>query len=360
MPVASSSSADQPPAELGTQPISWPRSTGAIPRPARRARLSKSAPTAAGVVSFEVLGSHTYASQGHIPWRLGLRQGKQPYVHADRRLGSCHDHRESRPDGDSRRARPASRGRTAGGHGRARPTRSKESRPRASSRRLLIPIRARAWPTIRRARSRSTGVTAATSLIRRRRSSSRRSASSPTAWCSRSPRPHTYGVAGNYTVSVTITRSTVIGGVPTPGSSAVAISNEIVADAPLSPTRRSQRSRPTKQRLIRRPSSVRHRLTIRASSSPDRWHTYRCQHLTPTTPPSAVSQEFMATIDWGDSSAQSVRDGDLRFRRRLLRRLRHSYICDLGRRWRCRPLYRVGSYADALPIGSARRSVLLS
>jgi hypothetical protein len=119
--------------------------------------------------------------------------------------------------------------------------------------------------------------------------------------------PHIYAEAGNYTVTVTIVRYTIIGGVETPGSEAIATSNEIVADAPLSPvatqpivTTDEATTYPTPE-FGPAPSNNPGQLF----SGPVAFFT-DANTLAPTTPPAAVSQEYKATIDWGDGTPQSA------------------------------------------------------
>jgi len=119
--------------------------------------------------------------------------------------------------------------------------------------------------------------------------------------------PHIYAEAGNYTVTVTIVRYASIGGVETPGSSAVAVSNEIVADAPLSPV--------TPQPIVATDEATTYptpEFGPAPSNNPGQLFSgpvaffTDANTLAPTSPASAVSQEYKATIDWGDGTPQSA------------------------------------------------------
>ncbi len=119
--------------------------------------------------------------------------------------------------------------------------------------------------------------------------------------------PHIYAEAGNYTVTVTIVRYTSIGGVETPGSEAIAVSNEIVADAPLSPV--------ATQPIVASDEATTYptpEFGPAPSNNPGQLFSgpvalfTDANTLAPTSPPSAVSQEYKATIDWGDNTPQSA------------------------------------------------------
>ncbi len=105
--------------------------------------------------------------------------------------------------------------------------------------------------------------------------------------------PHTYAEEGNYTAAVEITRSTIIGGVATSGSSAVAVSSEIVADAPLTAT-------PTQPTVDTDEAVV---YPIPEFGTP--LFTGDVVEFTDANPTAPI-RDYSATIDWGDGTPQSA------------------------------------------------------
>ncbi len=119
--------------------------------------------------------------------------------------------------------------------------------------------------------------------------------------------PHMYAHPGNYTVITTITRSTIINNVPTPGSANVAVSNELVAFAPLSPTGSQPAVNTDEATTYPTPEfgGVPTNNNGQLFSGPVAYFL-DANTQSPTSPPSAVSQTYQATIDWGDGTPQSA------------------------------------------------------
>ena len=119
--------------------------------------------------------------------------------------------------------------------------------------------------------------------------------------------PHMYANPGNYTVTTTITRSTIINNVPTPGSSNVAVSNEIVSAAPLTPAATQPTVSSDEATTYPTPE-----FGAAPSNNPGQLFSGPVAYFndantqSPTNPPSAVSAAYQATIDWGDGTPQSA------------------------------------------------------
>jgi hypothetical protein len=112
--------------------------------------------------------------------------------------------------------------------------------------------------------------------------------------------PHTYADAGNYTVIVTITRYATINNVPTPGSSTVAVSNEIVADAPLSPGMTQPTVSTDEATTFPTPE-----FGTGPFDNPFQVFSGEVAEFTDANPAAPIN-DFRATIDWGDGTPQSA------------------------------------------------------
>ena len=103
--------------------------------------------------------------------------------------------------------------------------------------------------------------------------------------------PHTYAEEGDYTVTVTIVRYTIIGGVETAGSETIAISNEIVKDAALSYPAQTPISQDE-------PTIFPLPVFAPPAFAPADGPVATFTDLNPTAP----VNDFKATIDWGDGT----------------------------------------------------------
>jgi hypothetical protein len=119
--------------------------------------------------------------------------------------------------------------------------------------------------------------------------------------------PHMYAHAGNDSVATTIIRSTTINNVPTPGSANVAVSNETVADAPLIPGSSQPAVNTDEATIYPTPefSGTPSNSSGQLFSGPVAYFS-DANTQSPVSPSSAVSQEYQATIDWGDGTPQST------------------------------------------------------
>jgi uncharacterized repeat protein (TIGR01451 family) len=307
IPVAIFQFSDQPPAELGSASdflasIDWGDST-----PSTAGTIIESAPSAAGVVTFEVLGSHTYLSQGSFSLSVSIfdKGSSRTFMPAG---GSALTTITANPGATTTVTAVTASVASAPLVATGAPTNQVEGI--GSSSIVATFVDPNPGASVANYPSGSISINWGDGTADTDTSPPivvTQVGTQPNGVVFEVSAPHTYRVAGNFTVVVTITRSTVIGVTPTPGSSAVAISNEIVADAPLSPvsvqptiTTDEATTYPTPE-FGAAPSDNPAQLV----SGPVAYFT-DANTLAPTTPPSAVSQEYLATIDWGDSTSQST------------------------------------------------------
>jgi hypothetical protein len=105
--------------------------------------------------------------------------------------------------------------------------------------------------------------------------------------------PHTYASYGNYTVTTTIIRSTIIDDVQTPGSATVAVSNESVADAPLTAVPTQPSVNTTEAVIYPTPEFGTPLFTGYVAEFTD-------------ADPEAPISDFRALVDWGDGTPESA------------------------------------------------------